>query len=243
VLEIAEPASVANATPRTEEVVPSEESSEARARAPAGELALAQSKGPEALERLLGIYPTDGKILEALVLAHASRADTLAHSVGAIARLFQVEPELAQAPDVLFILKKGLLARGEAHQIAFETVQKSMGQEGGELVYQLLNEQPKQADRLKKIFFELRKSNQVTPATAIAFDLRYATSCRGRVALLSRAERDGDARSVHQLQALSIAPKRCGWGKKCQPVCPAEASAFKDSVDVISARLDEGEKP
>lgn len=215
-----------------------EKSQDLRERAPAGERALAQSKGPDALEQLLKEYPQDGKILEALVLAHASRADTLALSVRAISRLFVVEPELASTPDVLFILKKGLLARGDAHQVAFDVVQKRMGQEGGELVYQLLNEQPKQADRLKKIFFELRKLDKVSPATAIAFDLRYAASCRGRVALLSRAERDGDARSVHQLQALSTAPKRCGWGRKCQPLCPLEANSFKASIDIINARLD-----
>lgn len=212
--------------------------SESRERAPAGELAMARSKGPEALEQLLEEYPRDGKILEALVLAHASRADTLARSVGAISRLFQVEPELASAADMFFILKKGLLGHGEAHKIAFDVVQNKMGTEGGELVYQLLNEQPKQADRLKKVFFELRKVDKVTPATAIAFDLRYATSCRGRVALLTRAERDGDQRSVHQLQALSTAPKRCGWGRKCHPVCPAEAKSFQESIAVISARLD-----
>ena len=212
--------------------------SEPRERAPAGERAMAQSKGAEALEHLLEKYPRDGKILEALVLAHASRADTLALSIGAISRLFAVEPELARTADMIFILKKGLLARGEAYKVAFDVVHNRMGQEAGELVYQILNEQPKQADRLKKIFFELRKVDKVMPATAIAFDLRYATSCHGRVALLSRAERDGDARSVHQLQALSTAPKRCGWGRKCQPVCPAEANSFKASIDVISARLD-----
>lgn len=212
--------------------------SQPRPRAPAGAFALSQSKGPEALENLLEEYPQDGRILQALVLAHASRADTLDRSVGAISRLFAVEPELANTPDVLFILRKGLLARGDPYKVAFDVVQSKMGTDGGELVYQLLNEQPKQADRLKKIFFELRKADKVTAPTAIAFDLRYATSCRGRVALLSRAERDGDLRSVHQLQALSTAPKRCGWGKKCQPLCPAEAASFKESIDIITARLD-----
>jgi serine/threonine protein kinase len=217
-------------------------SSEVRTRAPAGALALAESKGPDDLETLLKEYPRDGRILQALVLAHASRAETLDRSVGAIGRLFEVEPERANTPDVLFILKKGLLARGEPHKIAFEVVRSKMGSDGGELVYQLLNEQPKQADRLKKVFFELRKADKVTPATAIAFDLRYATSCRGRVALLARAERDGDLRSVHQLQALSTAPKRCGWGRKCQPLCPGEAASFKASLDIITARLDAAKK-
>ncbi len=211
---------------------------EERERAPDGSLAAARSAGPKALETLLEEFPRDGRILEALVLAHASRADTLPSSLEAIARLFQIEPELAEKSDMLFILKKGLLGRGPAHATAFEVVQKHMGTAGGELVYQLLNENPKQADRLKKVFFELRKSKQVTPATAIAFDLRYAPSCRGRVALLERAERDGDLRSVHQLQALSTAPKRCGWGRKCQPLCPAEVKDFRHSIQVINERLD-----
>lgn len=211
---------------------------ESRKRAPEGALVSAKSSGPEALEALLEEYPQDGKILEALVLAHASRADTLERSVETISRLFRVEPELAKKADILFILKKGLLARGQAFATALDVVRDHMGTDGGELAYQLLGENPKQADRLKKVFFELRKTKQVTPETAIAFDLRYAPSCRGRVALLERAERDGDLRSVHQLQALSTAPKRCGWGRKCEPLCPAEAKEFRQSIKVIQARLD-----
>jgi hypothetical protein len=216
----------------------SSDSGQPRERAPGAALATAQSRGPEALEALLKQYPRDGKILEALMLAHASRAETLVRSVQTISRLLEVEPEFASDPDVLFILKKGLLGRGEVHAIAFETAMNQMGVEGGELVYQLLNENPKQRDRLKNVLFELRKAGQVSPATAVAYDLRYTTSCRGRLTHLERAEKDGDLRSVNQLQALSTAPKRCGWGKKCQPLCPVEAKRFRQSIDVIQARLD-----
>lgn len=209
---------------------------ELRERAPVAQLATAKSGGPETLEQLLLQYPRDGKILEALVLAHASRADTLDLAVKAISKLFEVEPEFTSDPDVLFILKKGLLAQGDPYASAFEVVRNRMGTEGGEVVFEMLTEHPKQQDRLKKVFFELRKAARVTPATAIAYDLRYEKSCHGRLALLERAETHGDARSVQQLQALSTAPKRCGWGRKCQPPCPIEAKRFRESIEVIQNR-------
>jgi hypothetical protein len=200
---------------------------------------MARSRGPEDLEQLLLKYPRDGKILQALVLAHASRADTLDHSIEAIARLFEVEPEFATDSDVLFILKKGLLAPGKVQTIAFDIVKTHMGTDGGELVYQLLSEHPNQQVRLKNVFFELRKANQVSAATAVGYDLRYATSCRGRLTHLERAEKEGDQRSLQQLMALGTAPKRCGWGRKCQAPCPVEAKRFREAAEVIRARLAE----
>lgn len=213
------------------------EDAQSRSRAPQEDLAMASERGPEALERLLLKFPRDGNILEALVLAYASRADTFDRSVEAISRLLEVEPEFVSDPDVLFILKKGLFAQGKAHAAAFDIVKNQMGTEGGELVYQLLNENPKQRERLKNVLFELRKGDHVSPATAIAYDLRYTTSCRGRLAHLERAEKVGDIRSLNQLRALSTAPKRCGWGKKCQPPCPAEAQRFRESIEIIQSRL------
>lgn len=225
------------ATPKIEEPE-SKKDEEPRERASSGKLAMAQGRGSEALEQLLESYPRDGKILKALVLAHASRADTLDLSVKTISRLFQVEPDFSSDADVLFILKKGLLGQGDAHKLALDIVRDQMRIEGGELVYQLLTENPKQQSRLKNIFFELRKEGRVSSATAIAYDLRYATSCQGRLAFLERAEAEGDLRSVQQLQALSTAPKSCGWGwRTCKPVCPAEAQRFKESIDLIQSRL------
>ncbi len=211
-----------------------------RKRAPAQELAAAQSRGPEELERLSEQYPRDGKVLVALVLAHASRADTLNLSLRAISRLFVVEPEFATTSDVLFILKKGLLSQGETHSIAFDVVKNRMGEAGGELVYQMLSDHPKQQTRLKNVFFELRKADQVSAATSIAYDLRYAPSCHARLALLGRAEKDGDQRSEQLLLGLSTVPKSCSWYRKCQAQCPSEAARFRESVDALRSRLAEG---
>ncbi len=211
----------------------------ARTRAPVRELAAAQSRGPEELERLLEQYPRDGKVLVALVLAHASRADTLNLSLATISRLFVVEPDFATTSDVLFILKKGLLSQGETHSIAFDVVKNRMGEAGGDLVYQMLSEHPKQQTRLKNVFFELRKAEKVSAATSIAYDLRYAPSCHARLGLLGRVEKDGDERSEQLLLGLSTVPKSCSWYRKCQAQCPAEAVRFRESVDVLRSRLAE----
>lgn len=210
-----------------------------RERAPSRELATAQSLGPKGLEQLLEKYPQDGKILVSLVLAHASRAETLDLSLRAIARLMEVEPEFSRTSDVLFILKKGLLSRGETHAIALEVLEKHMGEAAGDLIYGMLTEHPKQQARLKKLFLKLRTTKQVSLATSIAYDLRYAPSCHARLALLSRAENEGDQRSVQLLLGLSAVPKSCSWYRKCRAQCPAEAKQFRKSMAAIRARLAE----
>jgi hypothetical protein len=207
--------------------------------APKEELAVARERGALALSELSEKYPKDPTILKALVLAHASRADTLDLSASAIVDLLSLDENAKEDPEVIFILKKALLSRGKAHTVASGAVLSHLGQYGGELLYDLMSENPKQRNRLKTTFLALRKNNQVSPETSVAYDLRYSSSCHGRLAFLPRAEEHGDLRSLRQLQALSTAPRRCGWGRTCYPPCRSEAQRFKESARIIEQRLNE----
>jgi serine/threonine protein kinase len=213
------------------------EASDAETLAPKEELAVAAEDGASALEALRARYPTDPKVLKALVFSHASRADTLDKAAEAIGSLLEVEPKSNRDPEVVFILKRALLAPGPAHRQAARAVTTKMGTEGAELLYQLMSEHPEQRNRLKDLFHELRRAKLASAEVSIAYDLRYASSCQSRLPLLERAEKYGDLRSLHQLQALSTAPKRCGWGRTCHPPCRAEAERFRQSVKVITRRL------
>lgn len=206
--------------------------------APKDDLDIAIHDGPEALEALKEKYPRDAKILKALVLAYASRADTLTRSLETISDLLQLDPTANKDSDVVFILKKGLLLKGKPYAAAASAVRNHMGTEGAELLYQLMSERPEHRARLKELFQELRKTKRAAPNVLIAYDLRYAPSCQARGPLLERAEQDGDIRSLHQLQALSTAPKKCGWGRTCYPPCKAEAERFRKSAKVIARRLE-----
>jgi serine/threonine protein kinase len=213
------------------------QASELESEAPKEELAVAAEDGASALEALRERYPTDPKVLKALVFSHASRADTLDKAAEVIGSLLEVEPNSNRDPEVVFILKRALLAPGSAHRQAARAVTTKMGTEGAELLYQLMSEHPEQRNRLKDLFHELRRAKLASAEVSIAYDLRYASSCQSRLALLDRAEKYGDLRSLHQLQALSTAPKRCGWGRTCHPPCRAEAERFRQSVKVITRRL------
>ncbi len=206
--------------------------------APKEDLDIAIHDGPEALEALREKYPKDAKIPKALVLAYASRADTLDRSLVTISELLQLDPGANKDSDVVFILKKGLLLKGKPYAAAASAVRNHMGTEGAELLYQLMSERPEHRARLKELFQELRKTKRAAANVLIAYDLRYAPSCQARVPLLERAEQDGDIRSLHQLQALSTAPKKCGWGRTCYPPCKAEAERFRKSAKVIARRLE-----
>lgn len=201
------------------------------------DLAIATEDGAEALEALSKKYPRDSAVLKALVLAHASRADTLERSVQAIGRLLDVEPGLNKDVDVRFILSKALRSKGKTSNAAFVVLKKHMGTEGAELLYEVMSEHPEQRKRLTPKFHELRKAKRATEEVLVAYDLKYATSCQARLQFLDRAEKHGDTRSLHQLQALSTAPRRCGWGRTCYPPCRAEAKAFARSATKISERL------
>ncbi len=206
--------------------------------APEEELAIAKEEGADALEILAKKHPDDSKLLKALVMAHASRADTLVRSVKTISHLLEVDPSYKEDSEVAFILRKALLSRSKAHGAAATVVTERLADEGAEFMYELMADNPKQVSRLRGIFQTLRKQKNASPRVLIAYDLRYAGSCKARLPLLSRAEKYGDKRSLQQLLGLATAPKRCGWGRTCYPPCRSEAAAFRKSARIIERRLD-----
>lgn len=201
------------------------------------DLSIAREDGAEALEILSKKYPHDSAVLKALVLAHASRADTLDRSAQAIARLLDVERGYIDDVDVRFILDKALLSKGKAFKAAFIVIKQHMGRGGAELLYEIMSEHPEVRQALKPKFEELRSTNLASDGVLIAYDLKYARTCEARLQLLERAEKYGDRRSLLQLQALSTPPKRCGWGRTCYAPCNAEAKRFQRSIKKINERL------
>ncbi len=216
---------------------PQADPDESEALASSSALAVAVEEGPEALAELAKEFPQDVKVQKALVLAWASRADTLDRSAEAIARLLDVDDASQEDADVLFILKKALRSQGRAFQVAAAAIKNQLGPAGAEVVFQVMSEHPEQRTRLKGLFQELRQAEKASQEVLVAYDLRYASSCKARLEFLERAELHGDTRSLVQLKALSTAPKRCGWGRTCYPPCRAEAERFQRSAEVIRKRL------
>jgi hypothetical protein len=177
------------------------------------------------------------------VLAHAARADTLPQSLDAIRRLLGVDAAFRDDEDVVFILSKALRSKGALNESAYAIVRHEMAGSGADLLYEVMQKSPRLEKALRPKFLALRKAELASPAVSIAYDLKFALSCKARVSLLGRAAEHGDRRSVKTLSALLAKPSPCRKRQKCRAQCEDEAEAFLRAIEAIEARGAETENP
>jgi serine/threonine protein kinase len=203
------------------------------------ELANAASLGLPGLMTLAERYPEDPDVLRPLLYAFASRATGLADAMAIAQRLLRVAPEDAHDADLRYLVRKAAQSPGEASRIAFVLMSEQMGAAGPDLLYDLYVSEPKAARRAEQLLASPTTKTHFSPALAIAYDLRHATSCAARIPLLGRAAALGDRRSVAVLTPLSASSKHgCGHWKRsaCPPACPEEARAYLQTVAKIMER-------
>jgi hypothetical protein len=207
--------------------------------APEGDLVAAVAEGADGLRVLSERYPRDPSVLEALMLAFASKSDTLIEAVETARRLLLVAPEERDDTDVRYIVTRAAKDRGKAAELAFVVMSQYMGKTGADLLYDLMLQRPELETRAKIALETSRRGSQFSPALAIAYDLRFAPSCDSRVGLLPRAQEFGDERSAQQLVELSRRPPDCKKTKTrlCRSRCPDESRAFIDTARKIYARM------
>lgn len=184
-------------------------------------------------------YPADVHVLKSLVLAHASRAAELGKSMAAARRLFQLAPEQAKSADLQYLVLKATEARGSPSDLAWQMLAKDMGTVGPDLLYQLTLTKPKLVARAEQLLRDPEVQRRVSPALAIAREIRRAPSCAARLSLLDRAIAQGDDRASAALGALSTATGHgCGRNKRkpCPAACPDEAERFRHAMSQIVPR-------
>lgn len=208
-------------------------------RAPDDLLAAAIAEGAEGLTKLSRRYPDDPELLRSLVLAHASRGTTLIDAVEAAKHLFDVAPEQRRDPDIRYILTKAAQGKAPESEAAFSVMREHMGTSGADVLYDLMLRKPSLDKQARTALADLRRRGQFSPALAIAYDLRFARSCSGRLPLLPRAAELGDERSTMVLVALSSKPPECRRRRRvvCKPRCEQEAKDFIQTIERISERL------
>lgn len=207
--------------------------------APESELVAAVAEGTDGLRVLSERYPRDPAVLKALLLAFASRSDTLIEAVEATRRLLTIAPEERDDRDVRYTVTRAANDRGKASELAFVLMSQHMGKTGADLLYDLMVQRPELETRTKIALESSRRASQFSPALAIAYDLRYAPNCASRLGLLPRAREFGDERSATQLVNLSRRPPNCKKTKTrlCLSRCPDESRFFIDTARNIYARL------
>jgi hypothetical protein len=207
--------------------------------APESDLVAAVAEGPDGLRVLSERYPRDPSVLEALMLAFASKPDRLIEAVETARRLLLLAPEERDDTDVRYIVTRAAKDRGKAAELAFVVMSQYMGKAGPDLLYDLMLQRPELETRSKIALETSRRASQFSPALAIAYDLRFAPSCDSRIGLLPRAREFGDERSAQQLVELSRRPPDCKKTKTrlCRSRCPDESRAFIDTARKIYARM------
>jgi hypothetical protein len=207
--------------------------------APSDALIAAVAEGTDGLRVLSERYPRDPEVLKALVLAFASKSDTLIEAIESTRRLLLIAPDEQADTDLRYIVSRAANDKGKASELAFAVMSQHMGKAGAELLYELMLQRPELETRAKIALETLRRASQFSPALAIAYDLRFAPSCASRVGLLPRAQEFGDERSAQQLVSLSRRPPNCKKTSRrtCRSRCPDESKAFLDTARRIYGRL------
>ena len=220
-------------------------SSQPTAQAGEEELRAATARGVDGLSPLAERYPTDARVIRALVLAHASRAAELGDAMIAARRLFQVAPDEAKSVDLQYLVQRAAETPGSTAELAWKLLAEDMGTYGFDVLYGFTLTKPKLAERAERLLDDAAAHQKLSPPLAIAHALKTAPSCAARLPLLDRATATGDERALAVLGALSTGTARgCGKNKRkpCWPACPEQAGQFREAMAKMSRRLKDAEK-
>ena len=225
----------ANAAPADSPALAPNESTQQQASSAA--LVAAVAEGADGLRVLSEQYPRDPAVLKALVLAFASKSETLLEAMESTRRLLLVAPEKQADADLRYIVSRAANDRGKASELAFVVMSQHLGKAGADLLYELMLRRPELETRAKIALESLRGSSQVSSALAIAYDLRFALSCASRVSLLPRAREYGDERSAQVLASLIRRPPGCRRTRRnpCRSRCSQQFYEFSAAIREIRA--------
>lgn len=201
------------------------------------ELQGAQKNGLSALEALGARYPNDARL--SLELGRAALAEKdYVKAVGAVGRALSLDPTLAESKQVSTILFQTAQVKASS-DATFALLFGPMGTHGPDVAYDLA------ATEVVKLWVRTRADQGLrspdfaklsTPQLSIAVELRFATSCPQRYALLPRAKEIGDERALGYLN-LYRATTGCGRRQRddCHS-CMRADSRLTDAIDTIKQR-------
>jgi hypothetical protein len=185
-------------------------------------------------------YPNDARVLRPLILAHASHAGGLDDGMLVARRLFQLAPEEVKSMDMQYLVQRAAETSGPAADLAWKMMAEEMGTHGPDMLYRLTLTKPRLADRAKQLLNDPAVRPRISPALAIAHELRSAPTCHARLPMLDRAIEAGDGRAITVLAGLSTgSPHGCGKNKRksCLPACPEQVEQFRQTIAKLTERL------
>ncbi|MEE9383792.1 MAG: serine/threonine-protein kinase [Nannocystaceae bacterium] len=209
--------------------------------APAEALERARVGGAAALATLSDQHRNDPTVFRALALAHASATppDQIA-ALTALGRAFQLSPALANDTalrELIHIAKTG--AADARDYVGKLLANPDMGSHGPDILFASIQANDGFATQAAQILSDSTVRGRATPALRIALDLHEANTCKEKVALLDRADENGDPRSIKVLESVAKGPRRgCGFlgNRACPPKCRRGAKKMRATMAKIRAR-------
>jgi serine/threonine-protein kinase len=126
------------------------------------------------------------------------------------------------------------LGGGEKADKIFDALTNKLGAKGLDILYEIVSTRggSKASERAAKILREKEVFERASPALQVAIELRDASTCQERLALLGRAKTEGDTRAVAVLDILRQQQCVAKSGECCFKTNPA----VDDTVKQIWAR-------
>jgi len=155
--------------------------------------------------------------------------------------LFKADPSALSDTKMLEDIRN-IAVGSEAQDAAFNLLESGMGANGVDVLYQMAHadwasEYPAAAARAQRALKREDVRAKATPQLALALDLRAASTCDAKKALLPKARELGDARALVVLRSYRPA-KGCGFlgGRDCWP-CMHRDGSLKQTIQAIEDRL------
>jgi len=182
------------------------------ATASADALANATIQGTAALEELSTKFPEDPAAWRALARAY-TKDKRGADAMRAVTKLIEYNE---RAVDDEFVSEAVIAAAqgpAESADAAFALMESGLGTKGPDLLHELSTTKGVPTRTLTRVKQTLAKADvkaHMSPALSVAIDMRSASGCEAKRALLSRAKEQGDTRVLGSLRGL-VASRGCGF--------------------------------
>jgi hypothetical protein len=208
------------------------------ATAPADVLATATTQGTAALEELSFRYAEDPAVWRALVRAYTKDRRGV-DAMRAVGKLVALNDRAADDDEVFDAISAAAQGPAESADAAFATMESGLGTKGPDILYDLSTTKgltPKTVARVKQALVKADVKSRMSPALAVALEMRTTNGCEAKRALLSRAKDQGDARVLGTLRTY-LAPRGCGFLglSDCWP-CMRRDGALGATIAAIEER-------
>jgi serine/threonine-protein kinase len=204
----------------------------------ADELAAGIRGGGAALEALAARYPADSNVLRALARAYMKEKH-VPDAMRTVGKLYSLNEAVGGDDEMKELVRGAAQSAAESAEPAFTLMQSGLGSKGPDWLYDLAVNRatpPRASARAKQALAKPAVRARMSPALTVAWDLRNATGCDAKRALVARAKDRGDARALVQLRPLQ-ATKGCGFLNlsDCWP-CLHRDNALAGAIDAIEER-------